>query len=200
MKTRKKYFKKGSKRKYLKKGLRRKTVKRRSRRKTVKKGRRKTVKKGRRKNFRTQNKRKKYHGGMDQEEEVEFEFEEDKEGVGIKLLPKGTEEEFVSLDLEEITEEMKNKNLEQNKEMSKNYMALKTLISLDGNSCMYCKEDFGDDKNRLMQHAISFKTMCPSVKGKKKKENAKSFNARLELLKEFYPDADELLKIEEITI
>ena len=173
MKTRKKYFKKGSKRKYFKKGVKRKTVKRRSRRKTLKKN---IMKKNKIK-LKKLNK----NGGM-------------KGVMNYFLRKKPIEEKKTdSNDLETSDGFMYM--------ISKaDYSALSTLISSNAEygTCIYCGKEFEGDKRRLIEHATTFKTICTSVtkgEAEKREENIKKFDNRVEWLKEFYKDADVLNRI-----
>ena len=130
MKTRKKYFKRGSKRKYLKKGLKRKTVRRRSRRKTVKKGRRKYKAKYLKKNG----------GGFLKLFSGLFSSSKTEPTSEPKVITKDIEDSsvMVDIDMEDEDREPTPEEIEAAEEL---------LVSNNGKTCRYCNENFEQTKN-----------------------------------------------------
>ena len=160
MKTRKKYFKKGSKRKHFKKGSKRKLFKKRSRIKTVKRGSRRKIKqkKLKIKNFRDQK------GGM---------FGTIKDGVGDFIMratgsvpspPPSPEKRNIPFSQKmdpEILQYYKSKNVSFCKLTGEQEFGIGSLISPDGITCEFCKADF--------KHLTGYedRKICKIIKDKK---------------------------------
>ena len=177
MKTRKKYFKKGSKRKYLKKGLRRKTVKRRSRRKILKKN---IMKKNK-----IKSKKLNKNGGM---KRVMNFFVPQR-----SITEKGTDSNYLETSdgfmyMDTISEPEK------------------ILVSSNGKNCLFCKENFdstltndiyqeflkeGDKltaNTKMKLHGKHFKKLCKAAD-----KSIDEYNERVKLINDFWDESFPLI-------